>query len=173
MISALGGVNPLIRLEVRYQWEKVFADADQTMYIESDYLDTGIGIDWKVKIPALNPRAYFTVAPQFLYARIMDYPDDVQLNDVDDGFLPDQDYYTGTLLLNTSYFNGKLIPQFAIAYLFNNEASLLLPSLTYLMSNSWHFTIEAVFLGGKKENVPVWLFRKNDYIAFKVKYNWG
>ncbi len=49
VISALGGVNPLIRVEVRYQWEKVFADADQTRYIESDYLDTGIGIDWKVK----------------------------------------------------------------------------------------------------------------------------
>ena len=173
VISALGGVNPLIRLEVRYQWEKVFADADQNMYIESDYLDTGIGIDWKVKIPALNPRAYFTVAPQFLYARIMDYPDHVQLNDTDDGFLPDADYYTVTLLLATSYFNGKLIPQLAGAYLFNNESSLILPSLTYLMSNSWHFTIEAVFLGGKKENVPVWLFRKNDYIAFKVKYNWG
>jgi hypothetical protein len=173
VISALGGVNPLIRLEIRYQWEKFFADADQTRYIESDYLDTGLGIDWKVKIPALNPRAYFSVMPQFFYSRIIDFPDDVKLNDVDDGFLPDQDYYSGTLVLSTSYFNGKLIPQVAGAYLFNNEASLLLLDLTYLMSNSWHYTIEAVFLGGNKANVPLWLFRKNDYIAFKVKYNWG
>ena len=173
VISALGGVNPLLRLEVRYQWEKVWADADQTMFLESDFLDTGIGIDWKVKWNLLNERAYFSVMPQFFYSRIMDFPDDTLLNDVDDGFLPDQDYYTLTFVLSTSYFNGKLIPQAAFAYLFNNEATLLLPSVTYLMSNSWHFTIDAVFLGGNQPNVPVWLFRKNDYIAFKVKYNWG
>jgi hypothetical protein len=173
VISALGGVNPLVRLEVKYQFDKVFADADQTRFIESDYLDTGIGIDWKVKWNLLNERAYFSVMPQFFYSRIMDFPDDILLNDVDDGFLPDQDYYTLTFVLSTSYFNGKLIPQAAFAYLFNNEATLLLPSVTYLMSNSWHFTIDAVFLGGNQPNVPVWLFRKNDYIAFKVKYNWG
>ncbi len=173
VISALGGVNPLIRFEARYQWEKAFADADQTRYIESDFLDTGLGIDWKVKWNLLNPRAYLTVMPQFFYSRIMDFPDDVKLNDVDDGYLPDQDYYTVTLVLSTSYINGKLIPQVAGAYLFNNESSLIIPSLTYLMSNTWHFTIEAGFLGGNIPNVPVWLFRKNDYITFKVKYNWG
>ncbi len=173
VISALGGVNPLLRLEVRYQFDKVFADADQMRYIESDYLDTGIGIDWKVKWNLLNERAYFSVMPQFFYSRIMDFPDDTLLNDTDDGFLPDQDYYTVTLVLSTSYLNGKLIPQVAAGYLFNNEASLILPSITYLMSNSWHYTIEAAFFGGNIPNVPLWLFRKNDYIAFKVKYNWG
>ncbi len=173
VITALGGVNPLIRVEARYQFDKVYADADQTRYIESDYLDTGLGIDWKVKWNLLNERAYFSVMPQFLYARIMDYPDDVQLNDTDDSFLPDVDYYTVTMVVSTSYINGKLIPQVAGAWLFNNEASLLIPSLTYLMSNTWNFTIEAGFLGGNVPNVPLWLFRKNDYITFKVKYNWG
>jgi hypothetical protein len=173
VISALGGVNPLIRVEVRYQLDKVFADADQMKYIKSGYLDTGIGIDWKVKWNLLNERAYFSVMPQFFYSRIMDFPDDTLLNDTDDGLLPDQDYYTVTLVLSTSYLNGKLIPQVAFGYLFNNEASLLLPSITYLMSNSWHYTIEAAFFGGNIPNVPLWLFRKNDYIAFKVKYNWG
>ena len=173
LITALGGVNPLIRVEVRYQLDKVYADADQMRYIKSDYLDTGIGIDWKVKWNLLNERAYITIMPQFLYSRIMDYPDDALLNDTDDGFLPDQDYYTATLVLSTSYINGKLIPQVAAAYLFNNESSLIIPSLDYLMSNTWNFTIEAAFLGGNIPNVPLWLFRKNDYIAFKVKYNWG
>jgi hypothetical protein len=173
VITALGGVNPLIRLEARYQFEKVFADADQTRFIESDYLKTGIGVDWKVKIPALNERAYFSVMPQFFYNWIVDYPDDVLLNDVDEVLLPDKHYYTATLVLSTSYFNGKLIPQVAGAYLFNNEGYLVLPSITYLHSNSWHYTIEAVLLGGDDPNVPPWLFRNNDYISFKVKYNWG
>jgi len=173
VISALGGVNPLIRVEVRYQWEKVFADADQTMYIESGFLDTGLGIDWKVKIPALNPRAYFTVMPQFFYSNIIDYPDFGKVNDVDRGFLPDRDQYSASLVLSTSYFNAKLVPTLAMAYLFNNQASLLLPSLAYLMNNTWNFSIEAAFLGGSVKNVPLWIFRKNDYIAFKVKYSWG
>ncbi len=173
VITALGGVNPLIRLEARYQWDKVYADADQTRYIESDYLDTGIGIDWKVKWNLLNERAYFTVMPQFFYSRIMDFPDDTKLNDTDDSFLPDEDYYTVSLVLSTSYINGKLVPQVAGGYLFNNEAHLLIPSLTYMMSNTWHFTLESGFFGGKERNVPLWLFRKNDYFALKVKYNWG
>ncbi len=71
------------------------------------------------------------------------------------------------------YINGKRIPQFAGAYLFNNESTLIIPSLAYLMSNTWHFTIEAGFLGGDDPNVPLWLFRKNDYITFKVKNNVG
>ena len=171
--TGLGGVDPLLRVEVRYQFDKVFADADQAFYVESDYLDTGLGIDWKVKIPFLNPRAYFTVSGQFLYARIMDYPDDVVLNDVDDSLLPDEDYYTTTLMLSTSYLNGKLIPQVAGAYLFNNEASLILASLSYIQSYRWHYSLEAAFLDGKEPNVPLWLFRHNDYLAVKVKFNWG
>jgi hypothetical protein len=113
------------------------------------------------------------VAPQFLYSRILDYPSGIKLNDVDDGLLPDEDYYTVTLLLSTSYINGKLIPQVAGAYLVNNEAHLVLASLTYLQSNRWHYSLETAFLGGEDPNVPLWLWRKNDYLAVKVKYNWG
>jgi hypothetical protein len=173
VISALGGVNPLIRLEARYQWDKVFLDPDQTRFIETDFLDTGIGIDWKVKWNLLNPRAYFSVMPQFFYNRILDYPDDTLLYDDVDTVILDTNNYRVTLVLSTSYINGKLIPQFAAGYLINSQAHLILGSLTYLMSNTWHYTIEAVFLGGQKPNEALWLFRKNDYISFKIKYNWG
>jgi Protein of unknown function (DUF1302) len=173
LITSLGGVNPLLRVEVRYQFDKVYTDADQTRYIESDYLDTGLGIDWKIKINTLNPRAYFSVMPQFFYSRIMDKPDGIALNDTDDSLLPDTDYYTVTMVLSTSYFNGKLVPQVAGAYLFNNEAHLILASLSYQYSDHWFYTVEACFLGGEVPNVPLWFWRKNDYIAFKIKYNWG
>lgn len=173
VVTALGGVNPLLRVEARYQIDKVYTDADQSRFYKSDYLDTGIGIDWKIKVDALNPRAYFSIMPQFFYARILDYPDGVTLNDTDDGLLPDKDYYTTTLVLSTSYFNGKLVPQVAGAYLVNNKAHLMLVSLQYQQSNHWQYTVEAAFMGGDEPNVPLWLFRKKDYLAFKIKYNWG
>ncbi len=173
VITSLGGVNPLLRVEAKYQFDKVYTDADQTRFYKCDLLKTGIGIDWKVKIPSLNPRAYFAVMPQFFYSHIFDYPDGVTLNDTDDGLLPDKDYYTVTMVLNTSYINGKLVPQIAGSYLVNNEAHLVIASLSYQQSNRWHYTMEVSFLGGEEPNVPLWLFRKNDYIAFKVKYNWG
>ena len=62
-ISALGGVNPTVRTEIRWQFDKVFTDFDQTYFFESNYLDSMIGVDWKVKWNLLNPRAYFTISP--------------------------------------------------------------------------------------------------------------
>jgi len=168
LITALGGVNPLIRTEVRYQFDKSYTDASQAVIIESDFLDTGIGLDWKVKIPALNPRAFFSVMPQFFYKRILDYPEGIALNDH-----PEKDDYAATLVLSTSYIKWRIVPQVALAYLFNTESHLIIPSLTYLRNDRWHYALEAAILGGQKPNTGLWLFRKNDYIAFKVKFNWG
>ncbi|MEW6443631.1 MAG: DUF1302 family protein [bacterium] len=167
-ISALGGVTPLLRLEVKYQLDKTFKDELEVMYWESDFLDTGIGLDWKAKIYSLNPRAYFTIMPQFFFNRILDYPDDFKLWD-----LPDQDYYTVSCVLSTSYINGKLIPQVAWAFDINREAHLVLPSLSYSYSREWNFKLEGALFMGEEENTGFWLFRNKDYIAAKIKYSWG
>lgn len=167
-VSFLGGVNPLLRAEVKYQFDKTFKDMEESRFYESDFLDTGWALDWKVKIGALNPRAYFTVSPQFFFNRILDYPSDFRLYD-----LPDENYYVVTLYLATSYVNGKLVPDFAWAWDTNNVAHLFLTSLTYSPSNKWDFTVEACFMQGQDQNRSMWLFRNKDYMAFKVKYNWG
>jgi len=170
--STLGGVNPLLRMEVRYQIGKAFKNYEETELYKSDFLDTGVGIDWKVKIPVLNPRAYFTISPQFFYNRILDYPSSSEFpNGLWD--LPDNDYYTVTLLLNTSYINGKLIPQLAWAHDINRQAHIILPSLAYSYSREWNFKLEGGFMMGAEENTGFWLFRNKDYIAVKIKYSWG
>ena len=166
--SLLGGVTPLLRMEVKYQFDKVFKDKDEIFFYKSDFLDTGIGIDWKTKIYALNPRAYFTIMPQFFFNRILDYPSDFELWD-----LPDENYYTATLVVSTSYMNGKLIPQVAWANDINRRANLILPSLSYSYSREWNFKLEAGIMMGKEENTGFWLFRNKDYIAVKAKYSWG
>jgi len=166
-ISALGGVNPTIRTEIRWQFDKVFTDNDQTFFFESNYLDSGFAVDWKVKWNLLNPRAYFTISPQFFWNRVISPPDNTRV------FLhKDQDMFTVTLYLATSYMNGKIVPDFAFAYDTNNRSYLIIPSLTYLMTNNWHFSVTAGFYGGEEENESLWVFRNKDNVAFKIKYNW-
>jgi hypothetical protein len=164
----LGGVSPLVRLEVLYQFDKVFTDADESRYVESDYLNSGLGVDWKIKINALNERAYFSIMPQFIYGRVMDYPSGFKLSDP-----PDADSYIATLYLSTSYFNGRLVPDFSVAYDISNKGYMMIPSLTYIYSSEMTYSLEASFLGGDEENQSLWLFRNKDYIAVKVKYKWG
>ncbi len=166
--SFLGGVSPLVRVEALYQFDKVFTDADETRYVKSDYLHTGLGVDWKIKIDALNERAYFSIMPQFLYSRVLDYPTRFKLSDP-----PEADSYIATLFVSTSYFNGRLVPEIAAAYDISNKGHLVIPAVTYAWSNEWTYSLEMAFLGGEKENQSLWLFRKKDYIAVKVKYKWG
>jgi len=174
--SALGGVNPTIRTEIRYQFDKLFTDFDQTAFFESNYLDSMIGIDWKVKWNLLNPRAYFTISPQFFWNRVISYdnvkeesgnPNATVLNHID------QDMFTATLYLATSYINGKLVPELAMAYDINNLAWLIIPSVSYQYSNAWQFSLSAAYHEGRNRNQSLWYFRNKDYIAFKIKYNWN
>jgi hypothetical protein len=166
-ISSLGGVNPTIRTEIRWQFDKVFTDNDQTFFFESNYLDSMIGVDWKVKWNLLNPRAYFTISPQFFWNRVISPPDNTRVF----GHIH-QDMMTVTLFLATSYMNGKIVPDFAFAYDIDNKAYLIIPSLSYLMTNNWHFSVNAAFHGGEEQNESLWVFRNKDYVAVKVKYNW-
>jgi hypothetical protein len=166
--SALGGITPILRVEALYQVDKTFKDSLESMYYESDYLNTGIGIDWKIKVPLINPSAGIGVSPQFFYSRIIDYPDGFELYD-----LPDKDYYVTTLYLNTQYMNAKLVPEFAWAWDHNNDAHMILPSLTYHHNTRWTYSVDAGFFQGDKRNKSMWLFRNKDYISVKVKYNWG
>jgi hypothetical protein len=179
--SALGGVNPTIRTEIRYQFDKVFTDFDQSFFFESNYLDSMIGVDWKVKINALNPRAYFTISPQFFWNRVMSIPD--QYPD-DHPFFPgaefngtvlnhiDQDMFTFTFVLATSYLNAKLVPQLAMAYDINNLGWLIIPSIDYLYSNNWNFGLSGAYHESRNRSQGLWYFRNKDYIALKIKYNW-
>jgi hypothetical protein len=166
--SLLGGVNPVLRMEVRYQIDKVFTDEAESVYHESDFLDTGFGIDWKVKIPALNPRAYFSVSPQFFFNRILDYPSGFKLLD-----LPDKNYYTVSVFTSTSYYNGKLVPSLAWLWDTNNVGHLIIPKITYSPTREWDLIMEAAFLQGQDVNRSFWLFRNKDYFAIKVRYKFN
>jgi len=166
--SAIGGVSPVLRLEAMYEFDKKLNDALQSVLHESDLFRMGVGVDWKMKINALNPRAYFFITPQFTWDRVIDYPSDFTLL-----LYPKKDQMYVSLLLETLYFNAKLVPSIAWLYDITNDAHLLLPGITYSPSSTWSYSIEGAYMNGNKEGESFWLFRNKDYIAIKVNLNLG
>jgi len=71
--SGLGGVAPVVRFEGFYAFGTTFESNNAALdsYEKSDELRAGLGIDWKIKIPLLNPKANIFVSPQVYYRRLM------------------------------------------------------------------------------------------------------
>ena len=169
--SALGGVSPFLRLETMYEFDHTFVDDNANFgyggYVESDYWKNGLAIDWKIKIPALNSKAYFTVMPQFFYNRVMDYKSAWALSDAGSGV--EEDMWTSGLLIETAYFNARLKPSIGWLHDFNGKADIILPSLTWVRNYRWTYSIDALFVDDRETD----LFDHKNYIGCKVTYNWG
>jgi hypothetical protein len=166
--SAMGGVSPVLRLEAMYEFDKKLNDALQSTLHETDLFRVGVGVDWKVKINALNPRAYFFIMPQFFWDRVIDYPSDFTLL-----LYPEKDYMFVDILLETTYYNAKWKPSLAYSYDITSEAHMIIPSITYRPNSTWSFILEGLYLDGAKRDQSYWIFRNKDYVAIKVKLNLG
>jgi len=166
--AGLGGVSPVVRVEAMYEFDKVWEDELQSQFIESDYFRSGIGLDWKAKIDFLNPRAYFTISPQFFYDKIVDYPSDTKLL-----FSPKDVQTAASLVIFTSYFNSKLTPEIAFFYDITHDAYMLFPKITYKPSYNWSYSVSGGWFGGDKEGQSLQVFENKDYITFKISWNWG
>ena len=123
--SALGGVAPVLRLEGEYVMNNTLSTEAGVVglpfgsYVKKDEIRYLVGVDWKVKVDILNPRAYFFISGQFYSRHIMDFNKDMAPAEVSAGMdLKDflinvkEDNYMTTLLINTTYFHNKLTPQF-------------------------------------------------------------
>jgi len=164
--SFLGDVAPVLRLEAFYGFDNTFATSLNT-FEKSDEFRWAIGIDWKVKIPWLNPRAYFSISPQFYHRKILDYPSGYEFSNLED------DNYMTTLMINTSYFHNKLVPLFFWMSDLTNDADMYKLQLTYDYSNVWHYTLGALILNGEEPGKSFHVFENKDYLYFKISYKWG
>jgi len=164
--SALGDVAPLILLETFYAFDNTFATSLNT-FKKLDELRWALGIDWKVRIDLLNPRTYFMISPQFYHQKILNYPHDYEIANLED------DNYTTTLMINTSYFHNKLVPSFFWMHDLNNKADMFRLQLVYDYSYKWHFTLGTVLLDGREKNKGFDVFENKDYLYFKISYKWG
>ena len=171
---ALGGVAPVFRLETFYAFKTSFEtnftnNPNYDEFKRSDEIRAGMGVDWKVKLPALNPRAYFTISPQIVYRTLLNLPAGQEWIDSAQTYLR-KDNVQGSLMLSTTYFNAKLMPSIFWLHDYVFDSNFLRLQVSYDYSTSWRFTVGAIILDGNKPNYGYEPFADKDYIFAKVQY---
>ena len=174
-IDALGGVAPTLRLETFYSFNKTFSVAPDAVGLPLDFdkfdeLRWGVGIDWKVKINWLNPRANIMISPQFFQRRIQDYPDAATLVEGADGHNVWETMNSHSLILQTSYFHNKLTPTAVWIHEHTNKANFLKFQLLYEHSHVWNYTLGVLSFQGYFPGNSYHAFRNKDQIYFTISY---
>jgi len=152
-VNALGGVAPLIRTELIYEIDSTFVSSGKGVavqeYEKHDAVYWGIGIDWKIKAGFLNPRRMIAVVPQLSHRHIFDYPKGYTLNDTG-GAAVEDDVFTASLRLSTSYYNDKIAPTIYFQRDVNGENSdLWLFKVTYTPDYHWKYALQMYLVGNK------------------------
>jgi hypothetical protein len=162
----LGGVAPVVRLESFYGFDSTFVTTPGKSR-KSDEIRWAVGIDWKVKLYALNPTAFFTVSPQIYHRKILRYPSSVTLQNMEDN------NYMASLMLRTAYNNGKLMPSIFWLRDMTNRADMWRLQIDYQYSHNWQFTFGVLSLGGKEKGKGFEVFRHKDQMYVSISYRWG
>ncbi|MGA3173045.1 MAG: DUF1302 family protein [Syntrophorhabdales bacterium] len=170
--SFLGGVAPVLRFETFYE----FGATEWTStndWVHRDEFRYAAGMDWKVKIPVLNPRAYFTISPQFTDRRIMNYPDRTDFTlQTPGGPLYENNYLT-SLMITTSYLHNKLVPSFFWMRDLTNRSNFFRYQVVYDYSNKWHFSLGVMTFSGSIQGQGFEPFHDKDEVYFKISYKFG
>jgi hypothetical protein len=197
----LGNVAPIFRFETWYAFKNTFTDAlstfnSQNRFKKFDEFRAAVSIDWKIKIPLLNPRANFYINPQVYYRNVGGFRalHPYKYGESPEG-LPQPDWFDtaltrvgrhnwlATLYIDTVYLNAKLRPSIFWIHDFTFNGDYLLPQVMYDWSSNWRFTLGALIFTGKK--LPGWengsfksnngfeLFKHKNQIFFRVAYRWG
>jgi hypothetical protein len=193
-VPFLGNVAPIFRFEGLYAFKNTFTDCistfnSQNTFKEFDEFRAAISIDWKIKIPLLNPRANFYINPQVYYRRVGGFtghsPDGLAQPDWFDTSLTrvGRNNWLTTLYINTLYLNAKLTPSFFWIHDFEFGGDYFLPQVMYDWSNNWRVTLGALIWSGKR--LPGWesgsfksnngfeLFKHKDQIFLRLTYRWS
>lgn len=162
----LGNISPVLRLEALYGFDTTFA-TDEGPPVRRDEVHWAIGLDWKVKIDALNPRACFTVSPQFFHRRIIGYPSGKTLTDLR------RNNCSGSLYIATSYLNAKLVPSLFWLRDQTRKADMLRMQVDYVRSHHWIFRTGVMLFSGSHPGGSFRAFSHKDHVYVSVSYRWG
>jgi hypothetical protein len=168
--SFLGGVAPVFRVEAQYVFDRTFITNGKDPVLESfekyDEIRYAVGLDWKIKVPILNPTTAFSVYAQFVQEHISGYPKTYAL--YEPGIIPvAEDNYTTSLTLTTNYFHGQLTPTFfwQRQYKGSQKGDLFIAKLAWKFNDKYSVSVQGTWmekalfaeLGGmdNKDNVDV------------------
>jgi hypothetical protein len=168
--SALGNVAPLLRLEGFYGFSNTWMTQRNDLETH-DEIRWAASVDWKIKVDWLNPRAYFSIAPQFMQQHILSYPSDYALSNP--GGKVYENTYTSVLNISTTYLHNKLQPSFFWMRDLTNKSDLFRYQVAYEYSNNWKFTAGAIKIYGTKAGAGLEPMHNKDNIYLKLSYKWG
>ncbi|MBI5445968.1 MAG: hypothetical protein HY900_32735 [Deltaproteobacteria bacterium] len=183
--SFLGGVAPVLRVEGFYGFKNTLGvqatpeagGAPFTRLVRNDEFRYLVGLDWKVKVNLLNPKAYFFLSGQFFHRKILDFESEMtpgeRAADIDlKDFLGNvkENNIATSLLINTSYFHNKLTPMVFWLRDITLSGNMYKMQLTYDYSDKWHYTVGALLLGGNDEQKGFEALKRKDQLYATVKY---
>jgi len=155
--KALGGVSPLIRGELTYEFDSTFATKglvvpysdpwpSKERWEEHDVLYWGLGVEWKIKWNLLNPRRMISLTTQFGHKHIKDYPD----TDSETGRAytltgplgtdVSENQYNIYALLRSQYLHDKLTP--TIVYVRDIKSDVTHSTSGSIKGDTWIFRLQ-------------------------------
>lgn len=146
--------------------------APVTEYETSDTFSIMVGFDKNVMIPALNRTKSFYLSGQWFNKWILDLESDKYLT-----FLGDNDAETwqtiGSLLINTEYYEGKIIPQLLGVHFFTSDSGFFDGNITYKPTFTFSVTAGILKIWGNDNQAGLYFgpVKRNDQLYLKVKWS--
>ena len=178
--SFLGGVSPILRLESLYAFDSTYSVSRTstvnplvpvvTTFEKSDKWSTGVGLDWKIKVPFLNPKNGIQISPQLFMDRYMQLPTDAFLVLNPGGQATERNNYSASLRITTSYMNNKLTPLIFVFRDINNRANWTNLELAYEPNDTMRFKVGGNFFQGSEVGQGFQLFANKDQFYANAAY---
>jgi hypothetical protein len=138
------GIDAVWRLETSYtQGEELPRDTDG--HKKTDMFRYVVGFDKNMVLPALGTTSAFLISAQVFGEHILDHEIDMP---------NEEDNWIGTLLIKGWYINNRLSPQIIIAHDVGAKATVIAPSIEYLVSDTWKVNLGLNIKSGGNEKFP-------------------
>jgi len=167
-IPTLGGVEPVLRIEARYQFDKTYFNTGKWLdeflltgasnfksnLVKSDLFVAGINFEYKIKAPW--QRAYFFFLFEANYNDILDHQDSWGVGD--------KSWWNYYFYMDTGYFRAKLRPSFSWYSEADGDINMLTPGLEYIFNEKLSVLVKGNFFGNSD------FVGNKDNVVFKVTY---
>lgn len=168
-INMLGGsfdyysqdIDTVFRVEAAYSQGEEFANTmRKELYSENDVFRFVLGMDKNVFIRSINESRAFLLSGQIFGQHIVDH--ELEMSTLGGmgvpGFgevgMPDwETNFIGTFLIKGWWMNDRVSPQFIIAHDFKAGATVIEPSVDFLLSDKWQVIVKANIKSGGSEEM--------------------
>ncbi|KJS36316.1 MAG: cox2 cytochrome oxidase subunit 2 [Hyphomonas sp. BRH_c22] len=150
-------IKSAIRVEAAYSVGEEFANTTkERLFSSNDVIRYVIGVDHNAFLPFVDSNSAALISAQVFGQHILDH-DLIETAGSAAGIpsfgragIPDwKENWTATLLVRQPLKNGLVNPQVIAAHDFRANATVVSPSIEWLLSNSWKVTLGANFKFGK------------------------